>query len=800
MQSPKIRVLLVEDDKVDYLAFVRLLKSKNLAYDHVRAGSVAEGKKALLSHTFDVVLLDYSLGDGTAFDLFNDVPKNVPIIIVTGSGDEEVAVRAMKSGAADYVIKDQAGNWVEMVPLAVLKAIKSKEAEELERRVAERTRELALLNMQLKAEISNRELMSEALKASEEKYRLLVENSAEAVFVIQDGMLKFVNAKTLELSKFSKEELTSKPFYEFVHLEDRVTVMDHYLRLIEHDEAIYGLEFRFQDGKGDLRWGSVSAISIVWDGQASVLCFATDITDRKHLEEKVAEGERLLRHLVEAANDVIYITDEKGFFTYVNPSGLRLSGYSEEEVIGKHFTELIVSEYRKPTETFYKKQFAERIPNTYYEYCIITKQGETLWLGQQVQLLMKGDRILGFQSICRDITDRRKAEESLRESEERFRQLAESVDDIFMLIQPGDPYSFIYVSPAYERLTGGKVIDLYENPAGWLSVIHEEDRPRVAQMADSFIQGDGDSSGEFRIVKSGEEIRWIWATGFPIRGGEGRARRYAVTARDITQRKLDEERLEHLVTEIKDFAYIVSHDFRAPLINIKGFAGELKAAMEAVRPAVQAGLPRLNEKQKSQALSALAEDLPEALEFINSSVSRMDNLINAILDLSRVERRELSFELLNMNLLVSEALKSLSYQLSMANAKVSVGKLPECVADRLAMEQIVTNLLGNAMKFKDPSRPQQVSITGHQFPHESMFIVRDQGRGVESAYLSQIFQIFNRGSSQDVPGEGMGLAYVRALVRRHGGRIWCESQLDRGSTFTFTISNHLAKRPPDEQS
>ncbi len=800
MQSPKTRVLLVEDDKVDYMAFLRLLKNKPLAYDHVRASSISEGKEALLNQTFDVVLLDYKLGDGTAFDLFDDVPKNVPIVIITGSGDEEVAVRAMKSGAVDYVIKDPSGNWVEMVPLAILKAMKAKEAEELAKSVAEHTKELAKVNQQLKDEISRRELMSQALKASEEKYRLLVENSAEAVFVIQEGMLRFVNAKTVELSRFSKEELTSRPFYEFVHLEDRVMVMDHYLRLIEHDEAIYGLEFRLQDGKGDIRWGSVSAISIVWDGQASVLCFATDITDRKHLEEKVAEGERLLRHLVEAANDIIYITDEKGLFTYVNPSGLRISGYSEEEFIGKHFTELIVPEYREPTESFYKKQFAERIPNTYYEYCITTKRGETLWLGQQVQLLMKGDRVIGFQSICRDITDRRRAEESLRESEERFRQLAESVDDVFMLIQPGDTYSFIYVSPAYERLTGGKVDELYEDPANWLSVVHEEDRSQVAQMVDSFIKGVGDPSGEFRITKPGGEIRWIWATGFPIKAGEGRACRYAVTARDITQRKMDEEKLEHLVMEIKDFAYIVSHDFRAPLINIKGFAGELKTAIEAVRPAVQIGLPRLNDKQKSQALSALAEDIPEALEFINSSISRLDNLINAVLDLSRLERRELCYEPLNMDLLVNETLKSLSYQLTMANAKVSVGKLPECVADRLAMEQIMTNLLGNAMKFRDLVRPQQVSITGHQFPHETMFIVRDQGRGVESAYLSQIFQIFNRGSGQDVPGEGMGLAYVRALVRRHGGRIWCESQLGRGSTFTFTVSNHLAKRPPDEQS
>ncbi len=240
-----------------------------------------------------MVLLDHKLGDGTAFDLFDDVPKNVPFVIITGNGEEEVAGRAMKSGAVDYVIKDPSGHWVQTVPLAILKAVKAKEAEELAKSVAEHTKALATVNEQLKAEISRRELMSQSLKASEEKYRLLVENSAEAVFVIQDGMLKFVNAKTIELARFSREELTSRPFYEFVHPEDRVMVMDHYLRLIEHDEAIYGLEFRIQDGKGDVRWGSVSAISIVWDDQASVLCFATDITDRKHLEEKVAEGRKI---------------------------------------------------------------------------------------------------------------------------------------------------------------------------------------------------------------------------------------------------------------------------------------------------------------------------------------------------------------------------------------------------------------------------------------------------------------------------------------------------------------------------
>jgi light-regulated signal transduction histidine kinase (bacteriophytochrome) len=145
-------------------------------------------------------------------------------------------------------------------------------------------------------------------------------------------------------------------------------------------------------------------------------------------------------------------------------------------------------------------------------------------------------------------------------------------------------------------------------------------------------------------------------------------------------------------------------------------------------------------------------------------------------------------------------LKTLSYQLNEANAKVSVGNLPETLADRVAMEQILTNLLSNATKFRDPKRPQEIGITGHRFPDETVFVVRDRGQGIEKVYLSQIFQIFHRGSTRDIPGEGMGLAHVRALVRRHGGRIWCESNPGMDSTFTFTVSNHLLRRGRDEQS
>ncbi len=369
-----------------------------------------------------------------------------------------------------------------------------------------------------------------------------------------------------------------------------------------------------------------------------------------------------------------------------------------------------------------------------------------------------------------------------------------------MLIRSAEPYSFIYVSPAYERMLGRKAEELYENPAAWLTDVHETDRSQVANIFKQFVQGTGNFNYEFRMLGSNGLTRWIWATGFPVKDAEGGIYRLAIIARDITQRKLDEEKLENLVREIKDFAYIVSHDFRAPLINIKGFSDELEEVIKIVTPAIQLGLAKMDEKEKDRVLNALEKDLPEALEFINSSASRMDNLINAVLRLSRLERRELRLEPLDMRRLSQEILNELNYQLNFANVKVVVGQLPETVADRLAMEQVMTNLLNNALKFRDPERAQEITITGHRFPGETAFVISDRGRGIEEMYLSKIFQAFHRGSIKDVQGEGMGLAHVRTLVRRHGGRIWCESKLGVGSTFTFTVSNHLEKTLLDVQS
>jgi signal transduction histidine kinase len=180
-------------------------------------------------------------------------------------------------------------------------------------------------------------------------------------------------------------------------------------------------------------------------------------------------------------------------------------------------------------------------------------------------------------------------------------------------------------------------------------------------------------------------------------------------------------------------------------------------------------------------------------------------------------RRELKLEPVDMEALVRAILETLAYQIEERQVSVTVGPLPEVAADRTSMEQIIGNLLGNAVKYLAPDRPGEIEITGERGPSagsgrgpsagsgrgpsagsgrghdEITFRIRDNGRGIVEEDMDKVFAPFRRAGKQDVPGEGMGLPYVQTLVRRHGGRIWCESEPGVGTTFTFTLSNHLAK-------
>ena len=232
--------------------------------------------------------------------------------------------------------------------------------------------------------------------------------------------------------------------------------------------------------------------------------------------------------------------------------------------------------------------------------------------------------------------------------------------------------------------------------------------------------------------------------------------------------------------EIQRFAYIVSHDLRSPLVNIMGFTAEL----ETLRKELFDRLAAANALAGSEALN---KDFDEAFGFIKSSIARMDRLIAAILKISREGSRPLNPEPIDAKALVDGIVAGIAHQIREKSAGVSVGALPPVVTDRLALEQIFSNLIENAIKFLRPGQQGEIKIEGMEKGYDVVYVISDNGRGIHARDHERIFELFRRSGPQDVPGEGMGLAYVSALVRRLGGTVSVESTLDRGSSFKLTL-------------
>jgi signal transduction histidine kinase len=248
--------------------------------------------------------------------------------------------------------------------------------------------------------------------------------------------------------------------------------------------------------------------------------------------------------------------------------------------------------------------------------------------------------------------------------------------------------------------------------------------------------------------------------------------------------------------EIQRFAYIVSHDLRAPLVNIMGFTAEIGESADAARRAVErtdAAMPGLIEDTDRQ---LILEELPESLAYIKTSTGRMDTLIRSILSLSREGRRELTPEPVDLGVLVTELVDTLRQQAETADAGIEIDPLPVIATDRIAIGQILGNLLDNAIKYLRTGIPGRIRVSCEDLGAFVRIHVIDNGRGIAPEDRDRVFDLFRRAGPQDRPGDGLGLAHVRALARRMGGSIQLESTPGEGSRFTLTLPRNMAAQVP----
>ncbi len=246
--------------------------------------------------------------------------------------------------------------------------------------------------------------------------------------------------------------------------------------------------------------------------------------------------------------------------------------------------------------------------------------------------------------------------------------------------------------------------------------------------------------------------------------------------------------------EIQRFGYIISHDLRSPLVNIMGFTSELEELrgqifkrVSALAAPASSPLAPDTESELEGDDQKLSQEFSEALGFIKSSIDKMDRLITAILNLTREGRRRFEPERLDTRELIEGLVATLAHQLAEADAQIHIAPLPPIVSDRLALEQIFSNLIDNAIKYLRPGVPGKIYVRGRTKLGFAEFEVADNGRGIDPRDHQRIFDLFRRAGIQDKPGQGIGLAHVRALVRRLGGTMSVSSELNAGSTFTITL-------------
>jgi PAS domain S-box-containing protein len=623
-------------------------------------------------------------------------------------------------------------------------------------------------------------------------FKAYVEYSPVAVFVTNlDGKFEYVNKAASHLIGYSREEILELKIYQLVFEED---IQEAFKKLAEvKEKGQISDEFIFKSKDGQPVNIRVNGFRMP-DGK--LVAFCENVTERKKTEVALRMSEAKLRSIVENSTDQIFMIDDNNRYLFVNKSLADSLGKRPEDIIGKSITDVYPPETAAQFKGNTRNVFATGKSMFVDEKMVVNNQ--ELDISTALNPVLDAQRnVIAVTGIVRDVTERKKIEKELHESEERFRIIFEGATD-GILVADIKTQRFVLANPEMCQMAGYPLEDLLK-----LSVpdIHpKEFLSTVAGEFEKMATGAKVTAQDVPLLRSDKQILdcevssailEIWnqqcLVGFfrdvteRKRAEKKLADSYSALEKQLHEINMLQKELENSNkllgqsnVDLENYTYVVSHDLKAPLRAIRSFSAFI--------------LEDYKEK--------LDDTGKDYFQRIIDASTRMDALIENLLLLSRVGRKFMEVEAVDLNQLLEEIVSDLEPTLKKNNGTIVFHDLPKVTIPRTWMKQLFMNLIDNGLKFNKSKMPK-VEVTCEERDTEFLFKVSDNGIGIEEKYFDRLFTLFERLHTQEeYPGTGAGLAICKKIVQQFGGRIWVESQVGKGTTFFFTLSKN--KNPPRE--
>jgi PAS domain S-box-containing protein len=490
-------------------------------------------------------------------------------------------------------------------------------------------------------------------------------------------------------------------------------------------------------------------------------------------EEALVESEQRLRAIFENAQDAILLVNDAGRYQDANPAAEKLTGYARSELLSMSIEDLTSPDLRPGVEPSLND--LQRTGRQSGEYMLRRKNGSLVTVEYRaVANVLPGLHL----SILNDVSERAEAELERRKGEERFRELADAMPAIVWSAFANGAID--YLNRRYFDYTG--LSTDVPGEEGWNLVVHPEDRPAGEEHYKTCLREGTVWEHELRLRRHDGEYRWHLSRCVPVLDDQGKPRRWYANSTDIHDQKLAEARILDMNVELEQRVVERTAQYEAANKEMEGFTYSVSHDLRGPLRAIMSTSMILREDYSE----ALPEDAQQHLDRQAKAASKMGSLIDDLLKLSRIARQEMNRADVDLSEMATEVYEEIAGRELCENVQFAVEDGLSAKVDSKLFRLVVLNLIDNACKFS----PGGGKITlGREIRNgETIFFVRDEGIGFDQQYAEKMFLPFERlVLESEFPGTGIGLANVKRIVERHGGKIWSEGELGKGSTFYFTV-------------